>query len=64
MKITRYEYRRPTVNQSKPAMQINTIFGKRTIAGDTVKGSQIKGSIILPMPKPTDVNAAAWGKSE
>jgi hypothetical protein len=64
MKITRYEYRRPTVNQSKPAMQIKTIFGERTIAGDTVKGSQIKGSIILPMPKPTDVNAAAWGKSE
>ena len=64
MKITRYEYRRPTVNQSKPAMQIRTIFGKRTIAGDTVKGSQIKGSILLPMPKPTDVNAAAWGKSE
>ena len=64
MKITRYEYRRPTVNQSKPAMQIKNIFGERTIAGDTVKGSQIKGSIILPMPKPTDVNAAAWGKSE
>ena len=64
MKITRYEYRRPTVNQSKPAMQTKTIFGERTIAGDTVKGSQIKGSIILPMPKPTDVNAAAWGKSE
>lgn len=64
MKITRYEYRRPTVNQSKPAQQIKTIFGTRTIAGDTVKGSQIKGSILLPMPKPTDVNAAAWGKSE
>ena len=64
LKITRYEYRRPTVNQSKPAQQIRTIFGKRTIAGDTVKGSQIKGSILLPMPKPTDVNAAAWGKSE
>ena len=64
MKITRYEYRRPTVNQSKPAMQTKNIFGDITIAGDTVKGSQIKGSIILPMPKPTDVNAAAWGKSE
>ena len=64
LKITRYEYRRPTVNQSKPAQQIRTIFGTRTIAGDTVKGSQIKGSILLPMPKPTDVNAAAWGKSE
>ena len=64
MKITRYEYRRPTVNQSKPATQIKTIFGTRTIAGDTVKGSQLRGSILLPMPKPTDVNAAAWGKSE
>ena len=64
MKITRYEYRRPTVNQSKPATQIKTIFGTRTIAGDTVRGSQLRGSILLPMPKPTDVNAAAWGKSE
>ena len=64
MKITRYEYRRPTVNQSKPAERRRGLFGDYTIAGDTVKGSKIAGSIILPMPKPTDVNAVAWGKDE
>ena len=64
MKITRYEYRRPTVNQSKPAEKRRGLFGDYTIAGDTVKGSKIAGSIILPMPKPTDVNAVAWGKDE
>ena len=64
MKITRYEYRRPTVNQSKPAEKRRGLFGDYTIAGDTVKGSKIAGSIILPMPKPTDVKAVAWGKDE
>ena len=73
MKITRYEYRRPTVNQSKPAGKVRRIdllspqtgfIKEYNVAGDTVKGSKIGGSIILPMPKATDVNAVAWGKSE
>ena len=33
-------------------------------AGDSVIGSELKGSILLPMPKATDVNGAEWGKSE
>ena len=33
-------------------------------AGDSVVGSELKGSILLPMPKATDVNGAEWGKSE
>ena len=32
------------------------------VAGDSVLGSKLDGSIILPMPKPTDANAAAVGR--
>ena len=68
MKITRHEYRRPTVNQSKSQRDVNydTILGRSTynIAGDSVVGSEIGGSIFLPMPKATDVNGVEWGKSE
>ena len=34
------------------------------VAGDGVKGSQLLGSIHLPMPKATDVNGVEWGKSD
>ena len=57
-KITRYKYVRPNINQSKPASK------ETNVAGDSVKGSQLKGSILLPMPKATDVNGVEWGKSE
>ena len=33
------------------------------VAGDSVLG-ELKGSILLPMPKVTDVNGVEWGKSE
>ena len=35
-----------------------------TVAGDSVVGSDLKGTILLPMPKVTDVNGVEWGKSE
>ena len=70
-KITRYEYRRPSINESKPRRTVRRVgvayknFQKEfNVAGDSVKGSRIGGSIILPMPKPTDVNGVAWGKDE
>ena len=65
-KITRYNYVRPDINQSKPKRKQTSLYGLRShnVAGDSVIGSKIKGSIILPMPKPTDVNGAEWGKSE
>ena len=59
-KITRYNYIRPDINQSKPSRT----FAFRKLAGDGVKGSKIKGSVILPMPKPVDVFSADWGKNE
>jgi len=34
------------------------------VAGDGVVGSQLLGSIHLPMPKATDVNGVEWGKSD
>ena len=44
----------------------NNPTGDRIVnrAGDSVVGSELKGSVLLPMPKATDVNGAEWGKSE
>ena len=44
----------------------NNPTGDRIInrAGDSVVGSELKGSVLLPMPKATDVNGVEWGKSE
>ena len=74
LKITRYEYLRSSINASKPptlegindkgdAAQFSAVTGVREVDGGTVLGA-LKGSVILPMPKVTDVNAADWGKSE
>ena len=63
-KITKYKYVRPNINQSKSA-RVKNIKGKYTnVAGDSVIGSEIDGSVILPMPKATDANAAQWGGSD
>ena len=37
---------------------------KVNVAGDSVIGSDLLGSVLLPMPKATDVNGVEWGKSE
>ena len=74
LKITRYEYLRSSINASKPptlegindkgdAAQFSAVTGVREVEGGSVLGA-LKGSVILPMPKVTDVNAADWGKSE
>ena len=74
LKITRYEYLRSSINASKPptlegvnedgkAAQFANVSGVKEVEGGTVLGA-LKGSVILPMPKVTDVNAADWGKSE
>jgi hypothetical protein len=63
-KITKYKYARPNINQSKSA-RVKKIDGRDTnVAGDSVIGSKLDGSIILPMPKATDANAAQWGGSD
>ena len=67
-KIMRYNYQRKDVNASKPRRnEVQTVDGvERTVsvAGDSVVGSKLLGSILLPMPKVTDVNGVEWGKSE
>ena len=63
-KITKYKYVRPNINQSKSA-RVKKIDGRdKNVAGDSVIGSQLDGSVILPMPKATDANAAQWGGSD
>jgi len=63
-KITKYKYVRPNINQSKSA-RVRSIKGENVnVAGDSVIGSEIDGSVILPMPKATDANAAQWGGSD
>ena len=63
-KITKYKYVRPNINQSKSA-RVTRVKGEfKNVAGDSVIGSEIDGSVILPMPKATDANAAQWGGSD
>jgi len=76
LKISRYEYQRSSINASKPPTlegadvenqgapaQFDNVYQARVVEGGSVLGV-LKGSVILPMPKVTDVNAADWGKSE
>ena len=63
-KITRYKYVRADTNLSKPR-RVEKFEGKKiVVAGDSMIGNEPMGSIILPMPKATDVNSVEWGKSE
>ena len=68
MKIVRYRYARADINQSKPPRSEKffppLVAPKVNVAGDSVKGSKQLATIILPMPKATDVNGVEWGKSE
>jgi len=79
-KISKHNYVRADINQSKGAndVRLKTTVPKGSSgvvktrgediianrAGDSVVGSELMGSILLPMPKATDVNGVAWGKSE
>ena len=62
LKITKYDYVRPNVNQSKP--NIGKTDQTQNSAGDSVRGSDPLGSVFLPMPKVVDVNGAEWGESK
>ena len=64
MKIRRYNYLRAQSNSSKPQRDVIINDQKVNVAGDSVVGSDLMGSILLPMPKATDVNGVEWGKSE
>ena len=86
MKISKYKYKRPSVQGSRPATSTDVMsepskFQKRREAktgykaprkvtakvnkpGDSMLGSELEGSVILPMPKVVDTNGAEWGESE
>ena len=78
-KITKYEYVRQDINQSKSQRDVQKrkdnptkqearhgkTYERANIAGDgVINSSKPLGSIFLPMPKATDVNGVEWGKSE
>ena len=71
LKITRYKYRRETLNASFPegTQETDAFFDRedeslyKDVKGGTVLGDLV-GSVILPMPKATDTNGAEWGKNE
>ena len=64
-KIRKFNYQRRDVNASKPGRIENKKGGEKVnVAGDSVVGSTPLGSVLLPMPKVTDVNGVEWGKSE
>tara|TARA_R100000234_G_C4989175_1_gene174697 strand:+ start:171 stop:1511 length:1341 start_codon:yes stop_codon:yes gene_type:complete len=64
-KITKYKYQRADINLSKSFRTRTNKDGQTVnVAGDSVIGSKLDGSVILPMPKATDANAAGWGGSD
>ena len=62
LKIQKWEYVRPNINQSKPNQ--GGANQDVNVAGDSVKGSKLQGSVLLPMPKVVDVNGADWGENK
>ena len=61
LKIQQWQYVRRNINASGastgPSQTTN-------IAGESVKGSELQGSVLLPMPKVVDVNGADWGENK
>ena len=54
-------YQKPSTSARKKSGVYNRKINR---AGDSVVGSEFLGSVLLPMPKATDVNGVEWGKSE
>ena len=86
MKISKYKYKRPSVQGSRPATSTDVMSEpsksqkrresktgykapRKVVAtvnkpGDSMLGSELEGTVILPMPKVVDTNGAEWGESE
>ena len=62
LKIQKWEYVRPNINQSKPNQ--GPANQDANVAADSVKGSKPQGTVLLPMPKVVDVNGADWGENK
>ena len=58
--LSNYEKRRKAKGYNPPKKVTATV----NKPGDSMLGSQLEGSVILPMPKVVDTNGAEWGESE
>ena len=61
LKIQQWDYIRPSINASGAARRADQ---ETNIAGESVKDSELIGSVLLPMPKVVDVNGADWGENK
>ena len=52
-------------NIGKPkSEQVRPVKLQKVVAGDSMLGNQLQGSVMLPMPKVVDTNGCEWGESE
>ena len=52
-------------NVRKPkSEQVKPVKLQKVVAGDSMLGNQLQGSVMLPMPKVVDTNGCEWGESE
>jgi len=62
IQISQYKYKRPGVGSGAREAAWNR--ANASAPGASTKGMKFEGTIVLPMPKVSDSNAANWGKSE
>ena len=62
IQISQYKYKRPGTGAGAQEGSHNR--ANASAPGASTKGMKYEGTIVLPMPKVSDSNAANWGKSE
>ena len=62
IQISQYKYKRPGTGSG--AREGSHQRANASAPGASTKGMKYEGTIVLPMPKVSDSNAANWGKSE
>ena len=62
IQIAQYKYKRPGTGSGAREAAWNR--ANASAPGASTKGMKYEGTIVLPMPKVSDSNAANWGKSE
>ena len=62
VQISQYKYKRPGTGSG--AREGSHQRANASATGASTRGMKFEGTIVLPMPKVSDSNAANWGKSE
>ena len=62
IQISQYKYKRPGTGSG--AQEGAHQRANASAPGASTRGMKFEGTIVLPMPKVSDANAAEWGKSE